>query len=401
MNNLKDFRFFSYFRTVSFFVDFKMKLIQTICRIFVGIVFTFSGFVKGVEPIGSTYKIEDYFIAFHIEWAVPYAFYVAISLNTLEFLVGISMLLGVKMKLSAYGALIFMLLFTPLTLILAITNRVTDCGCFGEALVLSNWQTFWKNIIILIPVITVFILRKKYKPYLKPAGEWLVIVIIIIAFIGLSRYCVRHLSIIDFTPYKEGTYIPEKMVIPPDAPTDSIIYEFTYVNKKTGEIKKFSVEEYNKSRIWEDTLWVFKERKDIVVRKGYVPPIHDFSFTDNAGYDYAEDILNEPECFIIVAYNLEKTNKEAWKKLSKFILEWNQAGIKIVAATSSTDIEIQKFQQEFNLDVPFYQADEIMLKTFIRSNPGLVLLKKGTIIKKWHYNDFPPDPSWLTQAGLL
>ncbi len=288
-----------------------MKYLRIISRILVGLVFVFSGFVKGVDPLGSTYKFTDYFTAFGFDWAVPFAFSLAIFLCAAEFILGVILVFGIKPKLAAWGALLFMLFFTPLTLYLAIKNPVTDCGCFGEALIISNWATFWKNVVLIILVLIFFISRKKFKSIFNNITEWSIIAIFSLIMISISIYCYNHLPIMDFVPYSVGTHIPDKMKGVPDE------YKFIYYykNKHNGSVKEFT----DANNPWQDTLnWEYVKVDQIVTKKGIEAPIHDFNFFDEIGDDYTDLILADPTyTFLIVSYNLGVT-----EKLIRTLLNW-------------------------------------------------------------------------------
>lgn len=364
-----------------------MKIVRIISRLFVGLLFMFSGFVKGIDPLGSTYKFTDYFRAFGMEWAEPIALALGFLLSSAEFIIGFGLFFNLKLKFSSWGALLFMLFFTPLTLILAIYNPVTDCGCFGDALKITNWQTFWKNIIILIPTIIVFMGKNKIKSVLMPKFQ---LVILSIAFIGInlfSYYCYSHLPIIDFRPYKIGTYIPDKMIVPEGAPQD--VYEtiFKYQNLKTKEIKEFNQTNYP----WQDTLnWKWVDSKSILIKEGYHAPIHDFVIESPEDGDITDLILeDENYSFLLIAYKLPESSTANQKEINELANFCNKTGYKFYCVTSSGEEEINKFKSINNVQYAFCSADEITLKTMIRSNPGLVLLKKGTVIGKWHNNDIP------------
>ena len=219
-----------------------MKLLRNICRILVGIVFIYSGFVKGVDPLGSDYKFTDYFNAFGMSWMGFSTLFFSFLLSMAEFLIGICLFLNIKLKTAVWGAILFMGFFTPLTLILAIKNPVTDCGCFGDALILTNWETFWKNIILLAMTLVIFYTRDKYKPIFNFLEQTVVLVGTVIFMFCIQWYSFRHLPIVDFRPYAIGKNISEGMAIPDGAPHDEYAITLKYKNKQTGEVKDFTEE---------------------------------------------------------------------------------------------------------------------------------------------------------------
>ena len=362
-----------------------MKIIQIASRIIVGVIFIFSGFVKDIDPLGSTYKFIDYFEAFHLSFLNFVAFPLAILLSTGELVIGINLLLGVRMRLTSYALLVFMSFFTILTLFLAIYNPVTDCGCFGDAIILTNWQTFWKNVIILIPAFIVFYSRNKFKPFYSSIIEWRMTLSFILAGALISVYCYRNLPLLDFRPYKTGTNIPEKMIVPDDVPADE--YETILVYEKNGSRKEFDIENFP----WQDTTWKWVETRQILTRKGYEPPIHDFTITTSEGYDITDIVISDQNySFLVIADDLSKANIDAFKKINKVAESCRgNDNCSFYCLTSSTNEEIKSFRNKVKTDFDFYLADEIALKTIIRSNPGLLLIKGGNITGKWHYNNIP------------
>lgn len=365
-----------------------MNYLRIFSRIFVGIVFTYSGFVKVIDPLGSNYKFIDYFTAFHLDFMTSLALPLAVTMSVAELLIGMSLIAGFRMKVSSWAVLGFMAFFTPLTLVLALLNPVSDCGCFGDALILTNWETFGKNVIILAFVLIIFLGRKKYYPVYKPFTEWILVSMFVIAGFVLSFYCYNHLPIIDFRPYKVGTYISEDMVIPEGVPQDIYENEFRYKNIKTGEIKEFN----NSNYPWADTLnWAFVDMKSKLIKEGYHPPIHDFSIQSiEEGNDIADLILEDDKyTFILVAHNLEKSNLENQSKINRLAEYCLANNMHFICLTSTLKDQINTFKAKTKAPYTFYNSDEIMLKTTIRSNPGLILLKKGTVLANWAHKDIP------------
>ena len=218
-----------------------MKLLRLISRILVGIVFVFSGFVKAIDPLGSTYKFSDYFTAFGMGFLEPLAFPLAIFLSSAELIIGVTLLLSYRMKVMSWILLIFMSFFTVLTFILALTNPVTDCGCFGDALILTNWETFGKNVVIMAFTLIIFIYRKQYPEIRSAMVEWSVIVAFFLGSVFLSLYCYNNLPLLDFRPYSVGTNIPDAMTIPEDAPQAVYETRLYYKNLETGDVEEFSM----------------------------------------------------------------------------------------------------------------------------------------------------------------
>ncbi|MDA3927562.1 MAG: DoxX family protein [Prolixibacteraceae bacterium] len=364
-----------------------MKLLREIARILIGLTFVFSGFVKGVDPLGSTYKFTDYFSVFGTNWANDLAFGLAILMSLVEFGIGIALLFNYRMKIFSWLVLLFMAFFLPFTLWIAIANPVTDCGCFGDAWVISNWETFYKNIFLSFLAVFIFINRAKYSNAIKPKFQNGYFAFFLLALGFIQYYSINHLPLLDFRPYKVGVNISEGMERPVDAPSDVYKTEFIYKNKNTQKTKEFDDSNYP----WKDTLnWEYVDSKSILVEEGYHPPIHNFTIENNFGEDISEFYLYDPGyTFILVTNNLSKSSKKTQNELNTLAQRIQDEGMNFICLTSSTDNDINNFINEYYPPYQFFFCDEITLKTIIRSNPGLVLTKEGTILKKWHWKDIP------------
>jgi hypothetical protein len=359
-----------------------MKNLKLLSRIIIGVVFIFSGTVKAIDPLGSAYKFSDYFRAFHLDFLQGMALPLGILLCTAEFLAGLSVLTGYRQKAGIWLVMILMAVFTPLTLILALLNPVSDCGCFGDAIHLTNWQTFGKNIILLVFAIIVFSGRKNNVPVRSPWQEWGLITIAGMLFILFSVMNLRYLPVIDFLPYRKGANIPEEMKIPEGKPADQ--YNTTFIYEKNGTKKEFNIHDYPAG----DSSWVFVEQRSVLVRKGYEPPVHDFSLLSINGEDLTEKILgNTGYTLLMVSKKLDQTSPRKLAEGMNLGLRCLSNGIGFYAVTSSGSDEIQKSD---NRDL-FCQADETTLKTMLRANPGFMLLKGGTIVGKWSLAGLPPE----------
>lgn len=376
-----------------------MTIIRLISRILVGTVFVFSGFVKAIDPLGSTYKFTDYFNAFNLGFLEPLAFTLAVLLSAIELVIGISLLLSYRMKVISWLLLIFMSFFTILTFILALTNPVSDCGCFGDALILTNWETFWKNVVIMIFTLVVFIYRKKYPVVRSGIVEWSVILIFFLGSLTLSLYCYNNLPLLDFRPYSTGTNIPEAMTIPEGAPESKYVTKLYYKNLQTGEEKEFTMENFPR----DTTKWEFSDAVTEQLSQGYEPPIHDFNIVAPDGSEITDNIISSKGySFIMVSYNVLKADVEGLKQAgSYFKLAQAMPDVQFHAVTSSLRTDTDSLRKELGLDYDFSQADEITLKTIIRSNPGLILIKNGTIIGKWHYRNLPEDDYFPEFAPMV
>lgn len=371
-----------------------MKIISLLSRLFAGVIFVFSGFVKAVDPAGSAIKFREYFEAFHLDAFVPLAFPLAILLSGAELMIGLNLLGRIRMQFTAWVLLIFMSFFTILTFILALTNPVTDCGCFGDALKLSNWQTFGKNIILIFPTLVVFLRRKKFSPAASALTEWILSAINLTIASSISVFCIVHEPVIDFRPYRTGTYIPGQMVIPEGAPLDE--YQTLLVYEKNGVKQEFTDKDFP----WQDTTWKWVETKQKLLKKGYEPPIHDFSITSTEGADITENILaDEGYVFLIISPSLTRASIKGFTSLDPMALRAKELGFTVYGLTASAESEIAEFRNTAQPPYDFCTADETTLKTIVRSNPGVLLLHEGTVIGKWNFRDAPEAAS--LQTNLL
>ncbi len=361
-----------------------MKVFRNFSRIIIAPVFIFSGFVKAVDPLGFTYKLADYFEAFGMDFLTPLALVLAVAVCTIELVIGLNLLMGVLMRVTSMALLIFMSFFTILTFIVALTDPVTDCGCFGDALIITNWQTFWKNIVFMLPTLVVFYGRKRFSPITSMAGELGITILFILTGVLLSVYTYRNLPVIDFRPYKIGTHIPSSMIIPEGAPLDE--YETVFIYAKDGEEKEFAVDAIP----YTDTNWKYIDRKTTLIKKGYEPPIHDFTIATHSGQEITDSVLsNTAYTLLVVDYDLEKANLDGMEAVNELVAETNKIGVLTYGLSASTKETADKVLKDIPLNFNFHTTDEITLKTIVRSNPGLVLLKDGVVVDKWHYNNLP------------
>ena len=360
-----------------------LHITGSIARTLLALTFLFSGFVKAVDPLGTVYKIQDYLhegFGGVFQWAIPAAGVAAVCLIALEWLLGIAMLLNVRTQWTSWITLLFYCIMTPLTLYIAIANPVSDCGCFGDALVITNWQTFWKNIILLLLSICLVICRKAIPELFS---WWMEIIITLAALgsvAGIMGYSYTHLPQIDFRPYKVGNHIPTLMEIPDDAEVDQ--YEITLIYAKDGKEQTFTLENYPKG----DPEWTFVDQKSVLIKKGYVPPIHDFEIETLEGDYITQDILESEEPIaLVVMYDLTKTDTTQLEKLMHMIHEYPR----VYFLTASGEEEIFAFAEDLGWDEEttystFCFTDPITLKTIVRANPGVIVVQNGTIIDKYN-----------------
>lgn len=364
-----------------------MKVWVNICRFVLAVVFIFSGFVKAIDPFGSFYKIQDYLTAFNlISWFPGYwPLLFAVLLAAIEFCAGIYLFLGIRRKISSTLAFLLMLVMTPLTLYLALADPVSDCGCFGDALMLTNWQTFGKNVVLLVAAVTVFRQWREITRFITLKMEWIFSMYTILFVFALSAYCLRNLPLLDFRPYKIGTNIKAGMEIPEGAKLS--VLETTFVMEKDGKRKEFTLDNYP------DSTWTFVETRTIVKEKGYEPPIHDFAMQSlTSGTDITDSVLtSRGYTFLLVAHRIEEADDSNIDLINEIYDYSVEHGYGFYALTSSPEDAIALWCDRTGAEYPFCQMDDITLKTIIRSNPGLLLIKDGTILNKWSDSQLPDE----------
>ena len=367
-------------------------LIASISRILLGLVFIFSGVVKAIDPLGTVYKIEDYLKAFggFFTELLPMAEVAAWALIILELLLGVCMVLNIRTQWTAWVSLLFYFVMTPLTLYIALTNPVSDCGCFGDAVVLTNWQTFWKNVVLIILAIILVACRKHTRQLWSNWMELVLTVLTIVAAVAFMTWTRLHLPLKDFRPYKVGNHLPTLMEYPDDAEPD--VYEYSFVYEKDGVEQTFTLENYPKG----DSTWTFVRSNSKLIKKGYEPPIHDFEIINAEGEDLTWDILESEEpVTLVVMYDLKKADKKQMAKVEALAnnveLSLNDAELSLnhfyILTGSGTD-DIINFCLEYPaLSDCICTCDPVTLKTIVRANPGAIVVQNGIVIDKYNLRD--------------
>ena len=359
----------------------------TVCRFVLAGVFIFSGFVKAIDPLGTQYKIQDYLDALGLTEAFPdfFPFLASVLLGMMEFCLGVYLFFGIRRIIAPRAVVAVMTFMTPLSLWIALYNPVSDCGCFGDALVLNNWETFGKNVVLLAMSLVVLKWRKRLFPLVTIRFDWVIGLYGFLYIFCMTIYNYRELPIFDFRPYHIGSNIKLGMEIPEgEEPT---VYETRFVLQKDGLKKEFTLENYP------DSTWTFVDSKTVVKEKGYEPPIHDFSMINyEDGEDITEQVLaNEGYTFLLVAHQLQLADDSKIDLINELYDYCLEQGYGFYCLTSSSDDEILKWQENTGAEYPFCLMDNITLKTMIRSNPGLMLLKKGVVVNKWSVNHIPDE----------
>lgn len=363
-----------------------MRILVLISRYLGGIVFIFSGFVKAIDPVGSQIKFSDYLSAAGVAMDDRILLAAAMLLCALEFITGIMLITGSFYRIAVYLYSFFMVVFTPLTLILAIYEPVSDCGCFGDAIHLTNWETFFKNVLLFAIALVLLKTLKKYSPHQGTFSTNIMLTgSTLIFFFLFMAYNIRYLPVMDFRPYKTGVNIPESMTIPENAPHD--VFDITFIYEKDGVRKEFSLENYPEG----DTTWKFVDQRSILVSRGYVPPVKDFHISTIEGREITDYLLYDTGYSILmISHNLDKANKKDLERgfATGFNLAYSDISFYVVTSTT------RQATEKYLNGLQFCTADGTLLKTIIRSNPGYLLLKDGTILAKWSPSTLP-DIEWL------
>lgn len=361
-------------------------IIINLFRIVLGLTFILSGFVKAIDPLGTQYKIEDYLGVLSLGGMLPdfVTLGTSVAISAIEFTLGVLLLFAISRRVISKVTLVFMTIMTLITAWLYIANPISDCGCFGDAIHLTNGETLLKNIIMLVMTAVVVYKPRDMIRTLSNGNSTIVINYSVLFILLYAAYSLYMLPQFDFRPYHIGTNIEEGMKIPEGAPQPE--FETTFMMKKDGQTKEFTLENYP------DSTWEFVDSKTIMVKEGFVPPIHDFSILSLSGDDLTEDILQQKGyTFLLIAPYLEKADDSNFGPIDQIYEYAEEYGYKFYCLTASGKQAIARWQDMTGAEYPFYNTDAVTLKTIIRSNPGMLLLKDGTVIQKWSHNELPND----------
>lgn len=360
-------------------------MLVNLCRFIVALTFVFSGYVKAIDPLGTQYKLQDYLEAMHLSAYVPGYMTLAASvlLGGIEFCLGILLLFAIRRRLVTRLILLFMTVMTPLTLWLAIGNPIEDCGCFGDAVKLTNWETFFKNVILLAAAILLYRKPLMMPRFISRSNQWIVVNYTVLFILVSSSMSLYTLPPFDFRPYHIGADIKKGMEIPKGAKRPR--FETTFILEKNGDRKEFTLDDYP------DSTWTFVDSKTVQTEKGYVPPIHDFSIqTADGGEDITDSVLNHKGySFLLISPHFEQADDATFGEIDAIYEYSLDHGYPFYALTASTKEAINHWRDITGAEYNFFLTDETTLKTVIRSNPGLLLLKDGIIIGKWSHNALP------------
>ena len=364
-----------------------LKMIVNLCRIIVAVTFIFSGFVKAIDPIGTQYKLQDYLGAIGMAGILPNwtLLAVAVFLAAIEFCIGIFLLFAIQRRLISKLTVAFMAFMTMVTVWIVVADPVKDCGCFGDALHLTNTETLIKNIVLLVCSLTIMYRPLAMFRFVSKSNQWIVTNYTIVFILVSSGFSLYYLPIFDFRPYHIGVNIPRGMEIPKGAKLPQ--FKTTFIMEKNGQRKEFTLDNYP------DASWKFIDSKTVQTSEGYIPPIHDFSITDNkTGLDLTNSVLShEGYTFLLIAPHLETADDSNFGDIDRLYEYAQSYDIPFYCLTASTTKAIKRWIDLTGAEYPFCITDEAVLKTIIRSNPGLLLLKDGTIINKWSHNNLPNE----------
>lgn len=356
-----------------------------VCRMAVALTFILSGYVKAVDPLGTQYKIHDYLVAAGMSDIVPDAVTLGASvlLAAAEFCAGVLLLFAIHRRTVSRLVLVFMAVMTPLTLWLAVADPVEDCGCFGDAVVLTNWETFAKNVVLLACTLVVFRRPMMMVRFISKTNQWIILNYTVLFILVSSVYCLYYLPILDFRPYHVGADIRKGMEFPEGAEQPQ--FETTFVLEKNGTRKEFTVDDYP------DSTWTFVDSRTVQTAAGYVPEIHDFYMqTLDGEEDVTDKILDEDGyAFLLISPHIEQADDLNFGDIDMIYEYCMDHGYSFRCLTASNGDAIQRWRDITGAEYEFLHADETTLKTVIRSNPGLVLLKHGVVLWKWSHNDLP------------
>lgn len=355
-----------------------------VARTVVGLTFILSGFVKAIDPLGTQYKIQDYLAAIPPSLSLPdmLTLLMSISLSMVEFTLGAFMLTAISRRVTARLTLLFMVVMTAVTVWIYIADPVKDCGCFGDALTLTNLETLLKNIVLLALAALVAWRPTHIGRLMSRSNQMLLGQMLMVTPVALSFWCLYDLPLIDFRPYHIGADIKAGMEIPEGA--EQPVFDTTFIMEKDGERREFTLDNYP------DSTWTFVDSKTVTVKEGYVPPIHDFSITAADGEDITDMVLGrEGYTFLLISPDLDKADDQNFGDIDQIYEFCQDNSIPFYCLTASTEKSQQHWQNITGAEYPFCMTDATTLKTMIRSNPGLMLLEKGVVRGKWSHNRLP------------
>ena len=361
-----------------------ISILVNVCRIVLAVTLILSGFVKAIDPLGTQYKIQDYLAALSLQGILPdwCTLVIAVLLCAVEFSLGVFLLFAIHRRTVTKLTTIFMVGMTIISVWLWWANPVSDCGCFGDALVLTNGQTLAKNLVLLAAALVVCWQPLRMVRFISKTNQWIVINYTMLFILACSAWCLYDLPLFDFRPYHEGADLRKGMEIPEGEQQPQ--FETTFILEKNGERKEFTLENYP------DSSWTFIDRKTVQTAEGYIPPIHDFSIETLEGDDITDSVLSQPGyTFLLISHSLEQASDSDFGEIDQ-IYEYSRAnGYPFYCLTASSEKGMERWKELTGAQYPFCLTDGTTLKTIIRSNPGLLLLREGVVVRKWSHNRLP------------
>jgi uncharacterized membrane protein YphA (DoxX/SURF4 family) len=364
-----------------------MKLLVQLSRLLVGVLFIISGLIKANDPIGFGYKLEEYYQVFGTEFLIPTAVFQAILICIGEIILGFMLLIGNRVKLTVWLLMAMIVFFTFLTFYSAYFNKVTDCGCFGDALKLTPWESFTKDVVLLVLILILVWGMKHIRPFTGPKLSNALILTVLFLATAFPLYTYHYLPVKDFRPYAIGNDIKEGMKGGIDPVFET---RFVYRDTVSGKDSLFEKIPYTDTVNWTTGKWKFIDQKSSEVKPGIPAPIHDFSLTDPEGNEYTDDIMNyQGYQFFLVSYDLDKADRGIQPRINDFAALCEQNKIPFMGLTGATPAKLEEYRHEIQAAYPWYIVDATQLKTMIRSNPGLILLKGSKVVAMWPHRSFP------------
>lgn len=362
-----------------------MKYILWLLRIVVGVLFIFSGLIKANDPLGLSYKMNEFFEVWHMEYMTAYSLTFSVLMIAFEIIAGVALLIGAAFRVFSFLLLLLTAFFTFLTAYVYLTDKIKECGCFGDCIKISNAETFWKDVVLLVLVIILFLFRKRIKPVFKGYPTTALVILTAFFAFGIQWWALEHLPFYDCLPYKAGNNLWQKTQPPPGSIPDK--YETVLIYQKDGVQKEFSQNNYP----WQDTTWQFVDSKTKLVQKGNAEPaIKDFALSDYDNNDHTEEILTAQGPTFLFFLRPQKPRTDNMERLVALARQAQQAGVPFYVLFSGTKEEADAFSAKWNMTgIDFLRVDGTASKTGMRSNPGLMLLKDGTVQHKWSFRDYP------------
>lgn len=368
-----------------------MKYFLWLLRIVVGVLFIFSGLIKANDPLGLSYKMMEFFDAWHTPFLTQFALPLSVLMIAFEIIAGVAVLLGFAYRIFSFLLLLLITFFTFLTAYVLFSGKIKECGCFGDCIKITNTETFYKDVLLLVLAIILFIFRKRISSVFKFYPTLALMVLTVFFAFGVQWWALEHLPFYDCLPYKVGNNLYEKMQVPPG--TQPAVYETVLVYEKDGVKKEFNMQNYP----WQDTTWKFVDNKTKLIKEATgEAAIKDFKISDYQQNDHTDEVLRAPGyVFLLFVKDVNKARTDNMDRLKTLLDAAEQKNIPTYILSSSDEPATTEFTKKYNLNkFPVLVVDGTASKTGMRTNPGLMLLKDGTVQGKWSFRDYPKEMKW-------